>query len=75
MLVVANLGSSTLNSVTLGSDANALAPGQYTPKPMLGGDSAPPFHVGSDGRVENYVPLAILERLTSYIFDRAPARR
>jgi glycosidase len=74
VLVVANLGTATLNGVTVGSDTSALAPGQYTPKSVLGSARAAQLSVGSDGRVGNYVPVAILEPMTTYIFDLAPAR-
>jgi alpha-amylase len=69
VLVVANLGKDTLADVTLGSNANVLAPGLHTPKRLLGTGSATPLRVGPDGRISGYVPVRSLEPMSSYLFD------
>jgi len=69
VLVVANLGTGTLNGITVASSANALPAGQYTLRSLLGGASASPLRVGSDGRIAGYVPVPILAPMTCYVFD------
>jgi len=69
VLVVANLGTGTVNGITVASSANALPAGQYTLRSLLGGGSASPLRVGSDGRIAGYVPVPILAPMTCYVFD------
>ncbi|HEV8497891.1 MAG TPA: alpha-amylase family glycosyl hydrolase [Gemmatimonadaceae bacterium] len=71
VLVVANLGTGTLNGITVASSANALPAGQYTLRSLLGGGTASPLRVGSDGRIAGYVPVPMLAPMTSYVFDLA----
>ena len=69
MLVVANLGKDVLSDVVVGSPEKALGSGRYTPKALLGNESAPPLLIGSDGRVNAFVPVRTLAPTACYVFD------
>ncbi|MGH7663802.1 MAG: alpha-amylase family glycosyl hydrolase [Gemmatimonadaceae bacterium] len=77
VLVVANLGSDPLSDVTLSSRGPVLPPGLYAPTGLLGGPSAAPLRVGSDGRlpVHGYVPLRSLAPMQSYLFEVSSGAR
>jgi glycosidase len=68
-LVVANLTESPLPSVALSSAADVLPSGSYTLDVLIGEREAAPLQIGSDGRVQGYVPLASLAPLQAYVFD------
>ncbi len=68
VLVVANLGDSAL-SVTIGSEPNALPPGRYVPRALLGGPKAAPLRVGADGRIQDYSPIATIAARSSLVLD------
>jgi alpha-amylase len=58
VLVVANLGDAPVSGVYLSSGGDALAPGRYAPRSLLGGPAGVPFTVERDGRVSYYLPVA-----------------
>lgn len=69
VLVVANLGGTALSGVTVGSADGALPPGGYTPRNLLGGADAAALRVGSDGRIQGYVPFPTLGPLESEVLE------
>src|SRR5439155_1207833 len=58
VLVVANLGGSAVSGVAIASAERALPPRAYTPRNLLGGPDGAKLHVGADGRLREYVPVA-----------------
>lgn len=58
VLVLANLGAEPLSGISIGSGNGALAPGQYSAPNLLGGVNGAGLHVGEDGNVDSYVPVA-----------------
>ena len=57
VLVVANVGTTRVFAVTVGSAAGALRPGQYTMRNLLGGSNGVPVTVRPDGQLSDYVPV------------------
>jgi alpha-amylase len=75
VLVVANLGTTPVDGVSLASEGGALRPGVYAPRSLLGPAAAAALRVGADGRVQGYVPLPTLAPLQARVFELArPAR-
>ena len=74
VLVVANLGNLPLNGVNLSSQERALLAGRYTPRALLGDQTAGMVRVGSDGRIRDYVPIRSLPAMTSYLFELSRGR-
>jgi len=58
VLVVANMTGEPVSEVSLGSEAEALPPGGYELRNLLGGPSGAALDVGSEGRLERYTPLS-----------------
>jgi glycosidase len=58
VLVVANLGDAGISGVVIRSEGDALAPGEYTPRNLLGGLDGAVLQVSQDGSVQGYVPVA-----------------
>ena len=71
VLVVANLGTSSLSRVALSSDVPVLTPGRYEPEVLHGEMSGAPLAVGADGRIRTYVPLPELAPLGAYVLQVA----
>jgi alpha-amylase len=69
VLVVANLGATTLADVAISSDARVLAAGRYAPTSLLGGPPAARLVVGSHGRIGSYVPVRALGGREVYVFE------
>jgi alpha-amylase len=69
VLVVANLGTTPLNGVTISMTGGALPPGRYVPIDLLGGTKASALDVGADGSVHAYVPLPTLAPMQLYAFE------
>jgi glycosidase len=67
-LVVANLTESHLPGVALSSGADALPSGRYELDDLMGEQTAAPLQIGTDGRVQGYVPLPSLAPLQAYVF-------
>jgi glycosidase len=74
VLVIANLGDSTLTGVRLSSTDAVLPPGQWRARSLLGADRAATLTVRGDGRVEGYVPLTRLASREGYLFELTPGR-
>jgi glycosidase/S-formylglutathione hydrolase FrmB len=68
-LVVANLGTESLTSVTLSSQAGVLPAGRYVPEDLLGDQTAAQLAIRADGRLRGYVPLPSLAPHTAHVFD------
>jgi glycosidase len=58
VLVVANLGGEAASGVSLGSAANALRPGRYTLRNLLGGPNGATLEVGRDGSIRSFAPAS-----------------
>jgi len=58
VLVVANLGAAPAARVAIGSGADVLPVGTYTPRNLLGGPSGASLRVGRDGQIRGYAPVA-----------------
>jgi len=57
VLVVANLADTAVSGVLIGSAPEALPPGRYQPRNLLGGPDGAVLEVGSDGSLMDYVPV------------------
>ena len=68
-LVLANLGIEPAENVTLNSTDQAVEPGRYTVRNLLGGPSAQTLVIGNDGRVTGYLPLPAISPKQAYIFE------
>ncbi len=69
VLVIANLGDSTLARVAIPSGERALPAGRYTARNLLGGTNGAPFRVGADGRIASYVPTTMLRAREFLVLD------
>jgi glycosidase len=69
VLVVANLGTASVAGVTLTSGDGALSPGRHVARSLLGGLPAAPLRIGSNGRIQAYVPVPSLGPLASHVFE------
>jgi glycosidase len=72
VLVVANLGTTPLAGVTLGSESGALPAGSYRATDLLGGALAAPLRISADGRVSGYVALPTLAPMQAYLLELTP---
>ncbi len=72
-LVVANLGDAPLAGLSLTSAAGALAPGRWHLESLLDSTRAASIHASSDGRIDAFVPLAVLAPTHAYVFDLTAA--
>ncbi len=75
VLVVANLGTSSLRRVSLSSPEHLLSRGQYTTKSLIGTLPAAGVHIGSDGQLKDYVPFPTLAPMESYVFQLSKITR
>ncbi len=69
VLVVANLGDAALSSPTVNSGDAALPAGQYAPAALLGGVAAKSLTVASNGRIQDYAPLATIGPHEARVFQ------
>src|SRR5207249_1023196 len=69
VLVVANLGGSAVSGVAIASAERALPPRAYTPRNLLGGPDGAKLHVGADGRLREYVPVAAIGPRESLVLE------
>jgi alpha-amylase len=72
VLVVANLGGSSAERVTLASAPGALPPGGYSARPLLGTAAVAPLRVTGDGRITGYLPAGRLAPREFRILELAP---
>ena len=75
VLVVANLGATSVAGARLSSDAGALPAGRYEPVSLVGGQAAAPLTVREGGRITDYVPFATLGALEAHVLELSPGRR
>ena len=75
MLVVANLGGSSVSGVAIGSAEGDLPRGTYTPRNLLGGPQGATLQVGADGRIREYVPAAAIGSRESLVLELRRAGR
>jgi glycosidase len=75
VLVIANMGNTTAEGVTLTSAAGALPAGEWTLRSLLDGSVAARLMVGTDGRMSAYRPLSSLAPLQGYVFELTTIRR
>lgn len=68
-LVLANLGSTLVENISLSSPDGAAEPGRYALRNLLGGPSAQTLVVGDDGRITDYLPLPVLAPRQAYVFE------
>jgi glycosidase len=70
VLVVANLGASSLSRLALSSRQRLMSPGLYTVKDLLGpARAAAPLRIRADGRMKAYIPLTSLAPMESHVFE------
>ena len=69
MLVVANLGISSLSNVKLSSLDRVLPAGLYNARNLLGRLHGAALQIGADGKIKDYAPLPSLAPLESYLFQ------
>jgi glycosidase len=74
VLVVANLGTTPLSGVTLASADRTLATGRYAATSLLGGPAGRALRLGSNGRIQGYVPLASLGAMEIHVLGLTRAR-
>ncbi|MFL5381620.1 MAG: alpha-amylase family glycosyl hydrolase [Longimicrobiaceae bacterium] len=75
VLVVANLGTTPVSGVSIGSPDGALRPGRYAARGLLDPAGAAQLSVGPTGRIQGYVPVPTLEPLQVHVFElRRPSR-
>jgi glycosidase len=67
-LIVANVGATPAEGVTLDSDDSVAAGGTYAADALLGGAAGQRLTIGADGRVRGYTPLSVLAARTAYVF-------
>jgi alpha-amylase len=69
VLVIANLGAASLADVALSSEERVLPPGWYELTSLLHGPRGAALEVGSDGRIDGYVPLRTLGPRESHVLE------
>ena len=69
VLVVANLGTTPLSSVTLSSAAGGLSAGVFKVKELLGGGAGADVTIERGGNLRDYVPMSTLAPMQTYILD------
>jgi glycosidase len=68
-LVIANLGSTPVDGVTLSSTEPVAEPRRYAMRNLLNGPSAQPLVIGADGKIAGYHPLPVLAPREAYVFE------
>jgi glycosidase len=69
VLVVANLGATSVSGVSIGSREGVLRPGRYTARNLLGGPNGVSLQVSRDGRIQGYVPAVTIAPRATLILD------
>ena len=75
MLVVANVGATAAEKVTLTSPDAALSPGTYEAARLLQSGAASSIVVGADGRIRGYVPVTTIAPLETWILELTKTKR
>jgi glycosidase len=68
-LVIANLGRTPVEGVTLSSTEPVSDARHYAVRNLLDGPSAQPLEVANDGRLTGYLPLPVLAPRQAYVFE------
>jgi glycosidase len=74
VLVVANLGTTPVDNVTLASEGSVLRAGEYAAQDLMVHGVAETLRVGANGRVQGYVPVPRLPPLQVGIYELHPSR-
>ena len=74
VLVIANVGATTVTGATITSAAGTMPSGTWRPRTLLGGATATPMIVGQDGKLRGYTPLPSLAPQTGYLFALSPTK-
>ena len=74
VLVVAHLGATPLAGVTVASPDRAVPTGRYTLTSLVGGAAGQPLRVGSNGRIQGFVPLRSLGPMEVHVLDLVRGR-
>ena len=74
VLVIANVGTAPLAGVTIASPDRAVPAGRYTLTSLLGGPAGQPLRVGTNGRIQSFVPLRSLGGMEAHVLELARAR-
>jgi len=74
VLVIANVGATTVTAATITSAAGTMPSGTWRPRTLLGGATATPMIVGQDGKLRGYTPLPSLAPQTGYLFALSPTK-
>jgi glycosidase len=72
VLVVANLGATSVSGVAVTSGDGALRPGWYAPRGLLAPAAAAQLRVGAGGRVAGYVPVPTLAPYQVHVLQLVP---
>ena len=74
VLVVANLGATPLAGITVASPDRAVSGGRYTLTSLLGGSGGQPLRVGSNGRIQGFVPLRSIGPMEVHVLELVRGR-
>jgi glycosidase/predicted alpha/beta superfamily hydrolase len=74
VIVIANLGATTLRDVALSAPGASLPGGRWTMRDALGGPPAATLAVPADGAISGYVPLPSLAPMTAHVFTLTARR-
>ena len=74
VLVIANLGATALEGVSISSSGPVMRAGRYSAKRLIGPAAAVSLRVTADGRIAGYVPVRSLAPMEIYVFELASAR-
>ena len=75
VLVVANLGTRSLEGVTVRLPAHAVRAGRYAPRDLMGGPTGTPVWLGTNAASASWVPVQTLAPMQTYLLELTPARR
>ena len=74
VLVVANVGATPLAGVTVASPDRVVPAGRYALTSLLGGPGGQPLRVGSNGRIQGFVPLRSLGPMEVHVLELVRGR-
>lgn len=78
VLIVANLGTSSVENVILDSDSAVASAGSYALKSLMrsaNDHQFSPVSIDQSGAIRNYHPAAVMEPRTAYVFELVRAAR
>ena len=74
VMVIANLGATTLHGVSMSAPGSSLPGGRWMMRDALGGPPAATLVVPADGAISGYVPLPSLAPMTAHVFTLTARR-